>query len=118
MTYPTIDATEVALEASVSAERAEAVIAASWRLADAFTGQTYDGATVGAHVTEAVRNLALYQLIQSPARREFRTIVAGDGTLTREALGPLFKMSGAGILLASDVQWEVATDVALQDEET
>lgn len=116
MSYPEIDATEVALEAGVSAERAEAVIAASWRLAETFTEQNYDEAAVGAHVTEAVRNLALYQLIQSPARREFRVIQAGDSMLTREALGPLFKMSGAGILLASDVKWEVATDVALQDE--
>ncbi|QFT80833.1 hypothetical protein FIU89_09455 [Roseovarius sp. THAF27] len=116
MSYPEIDHTEIALEAGVSAERAEAVLAASWKLAEAFTGQVYDDATPGAHVLEAVRCLALYQLIHSPARREFRVIQAGDSILTRQALGPLFQQSGAGILLAGDVIWGVGTDVALQDE--
>jgi hypothetical protein len=59
----------------------------------------------GAHVVEAVRALALYQLIHSPARREFRQMNAGDGSLTREALDGLFRASGAGILLAGEVRW-------------
>ncbi|WP_299376019.1 hypothetical protein [uncultured Tateyamaria sp.] len=110
MTYPTITVADVALEAGVSADRAEAVLAASWRVADAFTGRDYTADEAGPHVLEAVRCLALYQLIHSPARREFRVIQAGDSTLTRESLGPLMKMSGAGILLASEVMWNVATD--------
>lgn len=57
------------------------------------------------HVVEAVRALALYQLIHSPARREFRTITTADSTLSREALAGLFKASGAGILLAGEVRW-------------
>lgn len=116
MSYPEINASEVALEASVSQERAASVLAASWKLAENFTGQTFDGVAVGPHVTEAVRCLALYQLIHSAARREFRTITAADSTLTRETLGPLFRMSGAGILLASEVKWKVGTDVAVQEE--
>lgn len=116
MTYPTISAAEVALEAGVASERAVAVIAASWKLAENFTGRDFQTEEAGAHVVEAVRCLALYQLIHSAARREFRTITAADSTLTREALGPLFRQSGAGILLASDVKWEVATDVALDEE--
>ena len=36
--------------------------------------------------------------------------------MTRETLGPLFRMSGAGILLASEAKWEVGTDVAVQEE--
>ncbi|MEO0939876.1 MAG: hypothetical protein AAFY38_17125 [Pseudomonadota bacterium] len=116
MTYPVIPVADIALEAGVTAERAEAVLAASWRLADAFTGRDYTSEGAGPHVLEAVRCLALYQLIQSPSRREFRTVTAGDSQLTRESLGPLFKMSGAGILLASEVKWEVATDVAVQDQ--
>jgi hypothetical protein len=59
----------------------------------------------GPHVLEAVRNLALYQLIHSAARREFKTMQAGDSTLTREALAGLFKGSGAGVLIASEVRW-------------
>mgnify|MGYP000070670510 CR=1 FL=1 len=57
------------------------------------------------HVVEAVRALALYQLVHSPARREFRTITAGDSTVSREALAGLFKASGAGMLLAGEVRW-------------
>lgn len=112
-TYPEEpSAVDVALEAGTTNERATAMLAASWHLAEHFTGQSYIAETEHArHVVEAVRALALYQLIHSPARREFRVIQAGDSTLTRETLGPLFKMSGAGILLASEVQWEVATDV-------
>jgi len=111
MTYPVITVANIALEAGVSAERAESVLAASWRLADAFTGRSNASEDAGAHVLEAVRCLALYQLIHSPARREFRVIQAGDSTLTREAMGPLFRQSGAGMLLASEVIWEVGTDV-------
>ncbi len=111
MTYPTIDATEVALEAGTTEARAAAVIEASWKLAEAFTGQVYDDASPGAHVSEAVRCLALYQLNHSPARREFRSITAGDSQMVRETYGNLFRMSGAGALLASEVIWEVGTDV-------
>lgn len=168
----TPSAVEVALEANVTNERATAMIAASWALAETFTGRLYwpatdafavavmdadgdaqwprypfpDALTVeewsggtwqaasieyvpetgtvlsltagryrltsgavdpgapGDHVVEAVRALALYQLIHSPARREFRTITAGDSTLTREALAGLFRASGAGILLAGEVR--------------
>lgn len=61
-------------------------------------------APIGATV-EAVRALALYSLIQSPARREFRQVQAGDSTLTREALGGIFQASGAGMMLAGEVRW-------------
>lgn len=98
-------AAEVALEAGVSMERAAAVLAASWALAEAHTGRVYP-VEPPAHVVEAVRLLALYMLIHDPARREFRTVTAGDSTLAREAVGPLFRMSGAGILLASEVRWD------------
>lgn len=54
---------------------------------------------------EAVRNLALYQLIHAPQRREFRSVQAGGDTVTREALMPLFRGSGAGALLASELRW-------------
>ncbi len=54
---------------------------------------------------EAVRCLALYSLIQSPARREFAMVQAGDSTLKREALGGLFQASGAGAMLAGEVRW-------------
>ncbi|MBE1282148.1 MAG: hypothetical protein GJ676_02435 [Rhodobacteraceae bacterium] len=172
-TTPT--AVDVALEASVTNERATSMIEASWHLAEAYTGRTYwpvtaavavatleaDGTvtwprypypsavtvdewqggawashtgheyvpetgevlnlTAGRyritqtgtvtpdepqpHVVEAVRNLALYQLIHSAARREFKTMTAGDSTLTREQLYGLFKGSGAGVLIASEVRW-------------
>ena len=59
----------------------------------------------GANVLEAVRGLALYSLIHSPARREFREVQSGDSTLTREALGGLFQASGAGLMLATEVRW-------------
>lgn len=175
------DAVSVALEASVTNDRAAALIAASWSLVETFTGRQYwpvtaataiaeppasdvaesgtaawprepfpadvaaerwtAGAWVadtgadyvpelgltillapgrryriaqvgtitpaapGANVVEAVRALALYQLIHSPARREFRTMTAGDSTLSREALDGLFRASGAGILLAGECRW-------------
>lgn len=57
-----------------------------------------------AHVRQAVANLALYQLIHMPQRREFRTQTTGDVTLTREAMGGLLYSSGAGALLAGDVR--------------
>lgn len=168
---------EVALEAAVTLDRATAMIAASWAMAEAFTARNYwpvtaavllaepneDGhifwprvpapadvtverlkgrewitdseswwvvagggyleastpgaryritqtgtltpAAPGAHVVEAVRCLALYQLVHSAARREFAMVQAGDSTLKREALGGLFAMSGAGAMLAGEVQW-------------
>lgn len=177
---PTVPAaTDVALEAGVTQDRAAAMIAASWVLVETFTGRNYwpvTGAvlvadlgedqdflnwprqpfpedveaamrvegvwipvpapggdyvpeagtlmllppentyrveqagtvtppTPGPHVVEAVRALALYQLVHSPARREFRTMTGGDSTVTREALDGLFRASGAGILLAGEVRW-------------
>lgn len=172
----TPDAVSVALEASVANDRAAAIIAASWAMAETFTGQTFYPVTAAsgvanmneggdvtwprypfpadlvierweagawldvtddvdhvpefglvvtltagryrftqvgtvtpptpaAHVVEAVRALALYQLIHSPARREFRQMNAGDSSLTRESLDGLFRASGAGILLAGEVRW-------------
>lgn len=59
---------------------------------------------VPANVLQAVQNLALYQLIQMPQRREFRSQQTGDVTLTREALMGIFYGSGAGALLASEVR--------------
>lgn len=169
-------ASDVALEASVTLERAQAVIAASWAMAEAFTGRWYwpvtsaalvvsngEDTTIrwprwpfpetvevfdtsvnlvplaagtydwnrhggfltgvqrwgnfviqtgpitppapGPHVVEAVRCLALYALIHSAARREFKNMQAGDSTLTREATGPLMAASGAGALLRGECQW-------------
>lgn len=66
---------------------------------------TVTPAAPAANVTEAVRALALYQLIHSVTRREFRQMNAGDSSLTREALDGLFRASGAGILLAGEVRW-------------
>ena len=57
------------------------------------------------HVLEAVRALALYQLIHSAARREFRVLGTGESSLTREALDGLMRASGAGILLAGEARW-------------
>lgn len=168
------DAVSVALEASVSNDRAQAMIRASWGLVETYTGRNFwpvtgamamadlaepgevqwprhpfpaaitaqrwqgsaweaasvsyipelgviTGLTAGrlklaqvgtitpeppnAYVIEAARALALYQLIHSPARREFRTMSTGDSTLTREALDGLFRASGAGVLLAGLVRW-------------
>lgn len=168
------DAVSVALEASVSRDRAQAVIRASWGLIETYTGRNFwpvtgavalaqvsepgevnwpkhpfpaaiiaerwEGsdwvaATVGyipelgivtgltagrykfrqvgtvtpeqpgEYIVEACRALALYQLIHSAARREFRTMSTGDSTLTREALDGLFRASGAGVLLAGSVRW-------------
>lgn len=169
------DAASVAVEAGVPLDRAQAVIAASWELVEAFTGRVFwpvlsaqlhvhiDGdapvrwprfpwpedVTVTdidrsmvpmdpenfsysvsgwvsglfwqnvviqptapivppapkANVVEAVRNLALYQLIHSATRREFKSLTAGDSTLVREAAGPLMGASGAGALLRGEVIW-------------
>lgn len=63
-----------------------------------------EAGTIPAHVRQAVANLALYQLIHLPQRREFRTQTTGDVTLTREAVMGLFYGSGAGALLASEVR--------------
>lgn len=172
----TPDAVSVALEASVTNDRATAMIAASWAMAELFTGRTFYPVTAAsgvanmteggdvvwprypypadlvverwtagawldvtddvdfvpdfgmvitltagryrftqvgaltppapaAHVAEAVRALALYQLIHSPARREFRQMNAGDSSLTREALDGLFRASGGGLLLAGEILW-------------
>ncbi len=57
-----------------------------------------------ANVVQAVRNLALYQLVHMPQRREFKSQSAGDTSLTRENLQGLFWASGAGILLANEVR--------------
>lgn len=57
-----------------------------------------------ANVVQAVTNLALYQLVQMPQRREFKNQTAGDTSLTRENLMGLFHASGAGILLANEVR--------------
>ncbi|MBV7393259.1 hypothetical protein [Mameliella sediminis] len=61
-------------------------------------------ATITPAVTQAVHNLALYQLIQGPSRREFKSQQAGDSGFTREQLMPVFYGSGAGALLASEVR--------------
>jgi len=56
------------------------------------------------NVTQAVRNLASYLMVQDPARREFKSQGAGDSNLTREGyMGPLYA-SGCGSLLASEVR--------------
>lgn len=57
-----------------------------------------------AHVLQAVSNLAVYQLIQQPARREFKSQTMQDTTVTREALMGVLYGSGAGALLASEVR--------------
>ncbi len=59
---------------------------------------------IGVHVIQAVNNLALYQLIHGPARREFKSQQAGDSSLIREQVMGLFYGSGAGALLASEVR--------------
>lgn len=81
-------------------------------LAFAQPGKTYRLTQVGeiaaapSHTAvEAVRALALYQLIHSPARREFRQVQSADTTMTREAYGNVMAASGAGMLLAGEVRW-------------
>ncbi len=166
-------ASDIALEAGVLWDEAEAMIAASWIQAETFTGRTYRPVTSGtviikvsqehpycwprhpfpnalgvevyqngqwvshtetyvaaaglielvpwtlyrltqigtvtppdpaSNVVRAVQNLALYQLIQMPQRREFKSQTAGDTSLNREQLMGLFYGSGAGILLANEVR--------------
>lgn len=70
-----------------------------WKL----TAENVPANHIGGHVVQAVVCLALYQLIHSPARREFRSQSAGDTSVTREALAGLFWASGAGALLSSEV---------------
>lgn len=65
---------------------------------------TVAGAPVSAGVQRAVHQLALYQLIHAPSRREFRSQSSGDFSFTRESLMPVFRGSGAGALLASEVR--------------
>ncbi|MCP9481666.1 hypothetical protein NNA36_06785 [Shimia sp. CNT1-13L.2] len=60
--------------------------------------------TPKSHVLQAVFNLAVYQLVYSPQRREFKSQNAGDSGFTREHLMGLFYGSGAGALLASEVR--------------
>ena len=63
-----------------------------------------EGNTPAPHVIEAVRNLATYQAIQGPVRREFKSQSTGDSGFSREALMGLMYGSGAGALLASEVR--------------
>lgn len=65
---------------------------------------TVAGAPVTPNVTRAVHQLALYQLMQGPSRREYRSQSSGDFSFTRESLMPVFRGSGAGALLASEVR--------------
>ena len=164
-------ASEVALEAGVTEAQAQAMIAAAWEQAEAFTGRSYYAVTAGnfilqvkgaelytwprypfpealkveylqgdewvphsetyvagmielegpltyrltqvgavqpptpkANVLQAVFNLAVYQLVYSPQRREFKSQNAGDSGFARESLMGLFYGSGAGALLASEVR--------------
>lgn len=55
-------------------------------------------------VVQAVSNLAEYQLIQAPHRREFKSQTAGDTGFTREALMGVLYGSGAGAMLAGEVR--------------
>lgn len=65
---------------------------------------TVAGRTPSAAVVQAVTNLALYQLIHAPARREFKSQSAGDTSFTREAIMGVLYGSGAGAMLASEVR--------------
>lgn len=56
------------------------------------------------HVVQAVANLAIYSLIQAPARREFKSTTFGDNSQNRETLMGVLYGSGAGSLLASEVR--------------
>lgn len=62
------------------------------------------GATPSPAVVRAVHQLALYQLIQGPNRREYRSQSSGDYSFSRESLMPVFRGSGAGALLTSEVR--------------
>lgn len=65
---------------------------------------TVAGAPVTPAVQRAVHQLALYQLIHGPSRREYKSQTSGDFSFTREALMPVFRGSGAGAILASEVR--------------
>lgn len=65
---------------------------------------TVAGASVTPNVQRAVHQLALYKLMQGPVRREFKSQTSGDFAFTRETLMPVFRGSGAGTLLASEVR--------------
>jgi hypothetical protein len=73
----------------------------TWRITQV---GTVDPGTPPAHVIQAVTGLALYQLVQMPQRREFKSQNAGDSGFTRESLMGLFWASGAGPMLASEVR--------------
>lgn len=55
-------------------------------------------------VAAAVQNLATYLLIQSPARREFKSQAAGDSSFTRESMMGALYGSGAGAMVAGEVR--------------
>ena len=65
---------------------------------------TVAGRTPKAEVVQAVTNLALYQLIHAPARREFKSQSAGDTSFSREAVMGVMYGSGAGAMLTSEVR--------------
>lgn len=56
------------------------------------------------HVITAVKNLALYQLVHMPQRREFKNTTFADTSMTREAVMGALYGSGAGPMLASEVR--------------
>lgn len=168
-----LSASDIALEAGASAQQAAVMIAASWNMAETFTGRAYRGIASGEvlvrahdpheyrwprypfpdiitaevwsdhlrgwdpvqvayrggyldlcagqmyrlvqaptppldpmppHVLQAVSQLAIYQLIQAPSRREFKSQTMADTTFTREAVMGVLYGSGAGALLASEVR--------------
>jgi len=65
---------------------------------------TIDPGTPPQIVQQAVFNLACYQLIHSPARREFKSQNAGDSGFSRETMMGVLYGSGAGALLAGEVR--------------
>lgn len=65
---------------------------------------TVTGETPSPAVMQAVRNLALYQLVHAPARREFKSQTAGDTGFSREGVMGVMYGSGAGALLAGEVR--------------
>lgn len=65
---------------------------------------TVPGETPSENVFQAVRQLATYQLIQSPSRREFKSQSAGDTSWSREQVMGVMYGSGAGALLAGEVR--------------
>lgn len=63
-----------------------------------------DAPEIPPHVVSAVQCLALYMLIQSPHRREFKTQGAGDSSFSRESYMGVLYGSGAGAMLATEVR--------------